>query len=303
MEETESTFFRRFRLTWIEIFLRNFQVDLRVGYSSPRQMKLYRRFQVVDIQNHPCRLDRGGCEQFCIPLGASERSCGCGVGFTLVAETRCRNFETFAIISQLSLIRGIDITSNRTEIAMTPISGPGSLSEKTFSRFPFTILHFILEAKIFMFCFVLRFFFLPERNALHVDFHYQERWVYWTDFNKDRSPDLPNGIFRVHPDGSGFQQIISTGVGITGIRGLAVDWVAGNVYFTNVFATDTFVEVCRLDGKFRKVLFKTDRDSPRQVNQSINQWLSCRVGCVGCVGVGHTVAIATVFEPSQCAVK
>ncbi|OQV14980.1 Low-density lipoprotein receptor-related protein 2 [Hypsibius exemplaris] len=204
------------------------RIDLRTAYTSPRQMKIYRRSSVIDIQSHPCRNNNGGCEQFCIPLGASDRTCGCGAGFTIVDGSKCKSFEQFAIISQLSQIQGIFFAGNSSEIAMTPISG-------------------------------------PERNALHVDFYYQDRWIYWTDFNKDRSPELPNGIFRIHPDGSGFKQIISTGVGVTGIRGLAVDWVAGNIYFTNVFATETFVEVCRLDGKFRKVLFKTERDSPRQI--------------------------------------
>ncbi|XP_055342132.1 low-density lipoprotein receptor-related protein 2-like [Paramacrobiotus metropolitanus] len=202
------------------------RLDLRTQYSNVKQLRMYKRDSIIEIQNHPCRNNQGGCEQFCIPIGANQATCACSVGFTLKDSTKCQNFDTFIIVSQLSQIQGVDL--NGTNMAMTPISG-------------------------------------PERNALHIEFHYQERWVYWTDFNKDRNPEYPNGIFRIHPDGSGMQQIVSTGVGITGIRGLAVDWLAGNVYFSNVFATDTFLEVCRLDGQFRKVLLRTDRDSPRQI--------------------------------------
>ena len=33
------------------------------------------------------------------------------------------------------------------------------------------------------------------------------------------------------------------GIGKNGIRGLAVDWVANNLYFTNVFPHETYIEV------------------------------------------------------------
>ena len=42
------------------------------------------------------------------------------------------------------------------------------------------------------------------------------------------------------------------GIGKNGIRGLAVDWVAQNLYFTNVFPHETYIEV-RIDWK-QKIL-------------------------------------------------
>lgn len=39
-----------------------------------------------------------------------------------------------------------------------------------------------------------------------------------------------NGIRRIKQDGSGYEEVIKMGVGIKptdGIRGLAVDWIAG----------------------------------------------------------------------------
>lgn len=71
--------------------------------------------------------------------------------------------------------------------------------------------------------------------------------------------------FRIRPNGTELQQIIKQGIGSNGIRGLAVDWVAGNLYFANVFPHDNYVEVCRLDGSNRKVLVKTTTDSPREL--------------------------------------
>lgn len=35
------------------------------------------------------------------------------------------------------------------------------------------------------------------------------------------------GVSKIKPDGSGYSAVIDSGVGAFGIRGVAVDWVAG----------------------------------------------------------------------------
>ncbi|KAK2724586.1 hypothetical protein QYM36_001171, partial [Artemia franciscana] len=102
----------------------------------------------------------------------------------------------------------------------------------------------------------------PGHNILHLDYHYGENWIYWIDFNKD--PKM-NGIFRVRPNGSDITHVISTGIGSNGIRGLTIDWLAGNMYFTNVFPHETYIEVCSLDGKNRVDIVRTTKDSPREL--------------------------------------
>jgi hypothetical protein len=44
-----------------------------------------------------------------------------------------------------------------------------------------------------------------------------------------------------------------------------VDWIAGNLYFTNVFPHENYLEVCWLDGSNRKVLVKTTTDAPKEL--------------------------------------
>ena len=61
------------------------------------------------------------------------------------------------------------------------------------------------------------------------------------------------------------EAIVSSGVGSNGIRGIAVDWINDNVYFTNSFPHETFLEVCRTDGQHRMVLVKTIKDSPKEI--------------------------------------
>ncbi|XP_024940882.1 low-density lipoprotein receptor-related protein 2 isoform X2 [Cephus cinctus] len=98
-------------------------------------------------------------------------------------------------------------------------------------------------------------------HILHVDVLYAENWIYWVEFNRG----MWNGIYRVRPNGTEIQQIIKDGIGSNGIRGLTIDWIAGNLYFSNVFPHDNYVEVCRLDGSNRKILVKTTTDAPREL--------------------------------------
>ncbi|KAJ8966732.1 hypothetical protein NQ317_010604 [Molorchus minor] len=98
-------------------------------------------------------------------------------------------------------------------------------------------------------------------HILHVDVHFAENWIYWVEFNRG----VWNGIFRIRPNGTEIQHIIKDGIGSNGIRGLAIDWIAGNMYFTNVFPHENYVEVSWLDGSNRKVLVKTTSDAPREL--------------------------------------
>lgn len=50
-------------------------------------------------------------------------------------------------------------------------------------------------------------------------------FIYWCDFSN--SVRSSNGIRRIKPNGSNFANIVTYGIGANGIRGVAVDWVAG----------------------------------------------------------------------------
>lgn len=98
-------------------------------------------------------------------------------------------------------------------------------------------------------------------HILHTDIHFADNWIYWVEFNRGTW----NGIFRIRPNGSELQPIIRDGIGSNGIRGITIDWIAGNLYFTNVFPHENYLEVSWLDGSNRKVLVKTTTDSPREL--------------------------------------
>ncbi|KAJ0178036.1 hypothetical protein K1T71_005859 [Dendrolimus kikuchii] len=179
-------------------------------------------FQKRKMIHHPCSQSNGGCEQICIPSEGGSRICACSIGYRKENEVNCVPFKTFAVVSQLDLIRGYSLDSSSE--AMVPVTGQG-------------------------------------HHILHVDVHFAENYIYWVEFNRGQW----NGIFKIRPNGTEIQHIVKDGIGSNGIRGLAVDWVAGNLYFTNVFPHENYVEMCWLDGTNRKVLVKTTMDAPREL--------------------------------------
>ncbi len=66
---------------------------------------------------------------------------------------------------------------------------------------------------------------------------------------------------RVNLDGSDMETVISQGLKTT--DGLAVDWVARNMYWTDTGRNT--IEVAHLDGTSRKVLVNNSLDEPRAI--------------------------------------
>lgn len=76
--------------------------------------------------------------------------------------------------------------------------------------------------------------------------------IFWVDSNS-------RTISRIKRDLTGRETVISEG--INGIEGIAVDWIAGNIYWTDR-GHDT-VEVSSLNGSNRYVVMHGDMEKPR----------------------------------------
>lgn len=57
-----------------------------------------------------------------------------------------------------------------------------------------------------------------------MDLHIESGFVYWST---NGSSSYYKSIYRAKTDGAGNTEIIDSGIGIRGIQGLAVDWIAG----------------------------------------------------------------------------
>ncbi|XP_002741307.2 prolow-density lipoprotein receptor-related protein 1-like [Saccoglossus kowalevskii] len=99
------------------------------------------------------------------------------------------------------------------------------------------------------------------RNSIALDAHYAKRLVFWTDVVDDKiyrgmiTPDEDNaGLINVEP-------VVETGLATT--EGLAVDWIADNIYW--VESNLDQIEVARINGTMRTTLIAGNMESPRAI--------------------------------------
>uniref|UniRef100_A0A8D1CWI3 Low-density lipoprotein receptor-related protein 2 n=1 Tax=Sus scrofa TaxID=9823 RepID=A0A8D1CWI3_PIG len=201
------------------------KVVLREGLPNLRALRIYRRRG--SESSNGCSNNINACQQICLPVPGGLFTCACAVGFKLNPDNRtCSSHDSFIVVSMLTAIRGYSLDVSDHSEAMVPVE-------------------------------------LEGQNTLHVDVDVSSGFVYWADFNRNVQTD--NAIRRIKIDGSGFADIITDGIGKDGIRGIAVDWVAGNLYFINAFVSETLIEVLRINTTHRRVLLKTTEDVPRDI--------------------------------------
>ncbi|XP_053083242.1 low-density lipoprotein receptor-related protein 1 isoform X3 [Pangasianodon hypophthalmus] len=97
------------------------------------------------------------------------------------------------------------------------------------------------------------------RNTIALDFHLNESTLYWTDVVEDK-------IYRGKLSENGaaltsFDVVIQYGLATP--EGLAVDWIAGNIYW--VESNLDQIEVAKLDGTMRTTLLAGDVEHPRAI--------------------------------------
>ncbi|XP_063705428.1 low-density lipoprotein receptor-related protein 4 [Culicoides brevitarsis] len=90
-------------------------------------------------------------------------------------------------------------------------------------------------------------------GAVVLDFHYRKSLIFYADVNIDaiRSVNML--------DNRETKPLITTGLNTP--NGLAVDWIADNIYFSD--SAHKVIEVARLDGSSRKTLLKENIHDPR----------------------------------------
>ncbi|XP_037704852.1 low-density lipoprotein receptor-related protein 2 isoform X2 [Choloepus didactylus] len=204
----------------------NNKIVLRDNVPNLRCLRIYHRRNSADSTNG-CSNNVNACQQICLPVPGGLFSCACASGFILNPDNRtCSPHSSFIVVSMLTAIKGFSLDLSDHGEAMVPVAGQG-------------------------------------RNALHVDVDVHSGFIYWCDFSN--SVVFLNAIRRIKPDGSSFTNIVTTGIGENGVRGIAVDWIAGNLYFTNAFRSETLVEVLRINTTHRRVLLKTTVDMPRHI--------------------------------------
>lgn len=92
-------------------------------------------------------------------------------------------------------------------------------------------------------------------GAVVVDYHFDKNYLFYADVNAD-------AIKRINMKNyNDVKTIVSTGLNTP--NGIAVDWVADNLYWSD--SALKIIEVSRLDGSYRRTLLRTDLDDVRSM--------------------------------------
>uniref|UniRef100_A0A674B3R5 LDL receptor related protein 1 n=1 Tax=Salmo trutta TaxID=8032 RepID=A0A674B3R5_SALTR len=96
------------------------------------------------------------------------------------------------------------------------------------------------------------------RNTIALDFHLAENALYWTDVVEDK---IYRGKLSENGALTSFDVVIQYGLATP--EGLAVDWIAGNIYW--VESNLDQIEVAKLDGTMRTTLLAGEVEHPRAI--------------------------------------
>ncbi|XP_051771492.1 low-density lipoprotein receptor-related protein 2 [Ctenopharyngodon idella] len=197
-------------------------VVMRSGMAGLRALKVHARDNSAGTTN-ACSTNNGGCPHLCLPKPDGQKTCACTTGFIPSQDgSQCEQYDSYAIVSSSKFIRGFHINSSDHSEAMVPVGA------STYS---------IIDK---------------------LDMHIASGFLYWIDNSTYSSY---RGIYRTKTDGSRYSTVISQ-LGTGRIQGLAVDWIAGNLYFTNAFTSQTYLEVLRLNTSIQLTLLKSSVDRP-----------------------------------------
>ncbi|KAM4582658.1 low-density lipoprotein receptor-related protein 1-like isoform 1-T1 [Fundulus diaphanus] len=96
------------------------------------------------------------------------------------------------------------------------------------------------------------------RNTIALDFHLNQSSLYWTDVVEDK---IYRGKLSENGALTSFDVVIQYGLATP--EGLAVDWIAGNIYW--VESNLDQIEVAKLDGTMRTTLLAGEVEHPRAI--------------------------------------
>ncbi|XP_055591150.1 low-density lipoprotein receptor-related protein 1 [Uranotaenia lowii] len=167
--------------------------------------------------NSCSRTKGGGCQHLCLPISGEEHVCECAMGYRRDSSdrTKCVGIDNFLMYTIGHQIKGLAIAEadSEREVMMGPLQ------------------------KISL--------------ATNIDYHAKEDLIFIADSDR-------GSITRIKRDGSertvivsNFEQVVD-GSSIDWLGGIAVDWIADNIYWAD--QKRNLIEVARLNGNMRYVV-------------------------------------------------
>uniref|UniRef100_A0A8C1IX14 Low density lipoprotein receptor-related protein 1Bb n=1 Tax=Cyprinus carpio TaxID=7962 RepID=A0A8C1IX14_CYPCA len=206
-----------------------------------------------------CLQGNGGCSHQCSVIPSKGVVCSCPTGLHLGSDNRtCETVDYCSAHLKCSQICEQHKTTVKCSCypgwRLDP-DGESCHSTDPFEAFViFSIRHEIRRIDLHKRDYSL---LVPGlRNTIALDFHFNRSLLYWTDVVEDK---IYRGKLSETGGVTGVEVVIQHGLATP--EGLAVDWIAGNLYWIDSNLDQ--IEVARLNGEMRTTLIAGGMEHPR----------------------------------------
>ncbi|KAJ8003649.1 hypothetical protein DPEC_G00150520 [Dallia pectoralis] len=208
-----------------------------------------------------CVLGNGGCSHQCDVAPGRGVVCSCPAGLSLSPDNR--TCETLDYCSRhLNCSQVCEQYKTTVKCSCYPgwrlePDGDSCQSTDPFEGFIiFSIRHEIRKIGLHRGVYSL---LVPGlRNTIALDFHFNQSLLYWTDVVEDK---IYRGKLLDSGGVTGIEVVVQHGLATP--EGLAVDWIAGNLYWIDSNLDQ--IEVAKLNGALRTTLIAGGMEHPRAI--------------------------------------